>query len=108
MANARVLRRALAYAATFDALVLSHAEDPELVKDASATEGEFATRLGLPAGPAIAEVMMAAAVMALVITTSITTMQRTFLAIDVARGTSYAAQIMQSEFEKMRLQSVCL
>jgi len=58
VANARVFRRALAYAATFDALVLSHTEDPELVKGASATEGEFATRLGLPAGPAIAEAMM--------------------------------------------------
>jgi dihydroorotase len=58
VANARVLRRALAYAATFDALVLAHAEDPELVKGASATEGEFATRLGLPAAPAIAEVMI--------------------------------------------------
>ncbi len=58
IANARVLRRALAYAATFDALVLAHAEDPELVKDASATEGEFATRLGLPAAPAIAEAMV--------------------------------------------------
>jgi dihydroorotase len=53
VANARVLRRALAYAATFDALVISHAEDPELVKGASATEGEFATRLGLPAAPAL-------------------------------------------------------
>ena len=58
VANARVLRRALSYAATFDALVSSHAEDPELVKGASATEGEFATRLGLPAAPAIAESMM--------------------------------------------------
>ena len=58
VANARVLRRALAYAATFDALVIAHAEDPELVKGASATESEFATRLGLPAGPAIAEAMM--------------------------------------------------
>jgi len=58
IANARVLRRALAYAATFDALVLAHAEDPELVKGASATEGEYATRLGLPAAPAIAEAMM--------------------------------------------------
>jgi dihydroorotase len=58
VANARVLRRALAYAATFDALVLAHAEDPELVKGSSATEGEFATRLGLPAAPAIAEAMM--------------------------------------------------
>ena len=53
-----MLRRALSYAATFDALVISHAEDPELVKGASATEGEFATRLGLPAAPAIAEAMM--------------------------------------------------
>jgi dihydroorotase len=58
IANARVLRRALSYAATFDALVISHAEDPELVQGASATEGEFATRLGLPAAPAIAEAMM--------------------------------------------------
>jgi dihydroorotase len=58
IANARVLRRAMAYAATFDALVISHAEDPELVKGASATEGEYATRLGLPAAPAIAEAMM--------------------------------------------------
>lgn len=58
IANARVLRRALSYAATFNALVIGHAEDPELVLNASATEGEFATRLGLPAAPAIAEVMM--------------------------------------------------
>jgi dihydroorotase len=58
IANARVLRRALSYAATFNALVIGHAEDPELVLGASATEGEFATRLGLPAAPAIAEAMM--------------------------------------------------
>jgi len=58
IANARVLRRALAYAATFDALVIAHAEDPELTKNTSATEGEFATRLGLPASPAIAEALM--------------------------------------------------
>lgn len=58
VANARVMRRAMAYAATFNALVISHAEDPELVRGASATEGEYATRLGLPAAPAIAEAMM--------------------------------------------------
>lgn len=58
VANARVLRRALSYAATFGALVIGHAEDPELVLGASATEGEFATRLGLPAAPAIAEAMV--------------------------------------------------
>jgi dihydroorotase len=58
IANARVLRRALSYAATFGALAIGHAEDPELVLGASATEGEFATRLGLPAAPAIAEAMI--------------------------------------------------
>jgi dihydroorotase len=58
IANARVLRRALSYAATFNALVVAHAEDPELTRHASATEGEFATRLGLPAAPAIAEALM--------------------------------------------------
>lgn len=66
IANARVLRRALAYAATFDALVMAHAEEPELTADASATEGEFATRLGLPAAPAMAEAMIVARDIALV------------------------------------------
>jgi dihydroorotase len=58
VANARVLRRALSYASTFNALVIAHCEDPELVRNTSATEGEFATRLGLPASPAIAEAMI--------------------------------------------------
>jgi dihydroorotase len=58
VSNARVMRRALAYAATFDALVVGHAEDPELTLGAAVTEGEFATRLGLPAAPALAETMM--------------------------------------------------
>ena len=48
--------------------------------------------------------MMAAGVMALAITTSITTMQRSFLSLDTARKLTTAGQIMQSEFEKMRLQ----
>jgi dihydroorotase len=58
VANARVLRRALSYASTFGALVVAHAEDPELVLGASATEGEFATRLGIPAAPSMAEVLI--------------------------------------------------
>jgi Tfp pilus assembly protein PilV len=67
--------------------------------------------VGLPAvrcrksGFTIAEVMMAAAVMALAITTSITTMQQAFLALDKARNVSTAGQIMQCDFEKMRLKS---
>src|SRR5687767_157381 len=54
-------------------------------------------------GFTILEVMMAAAVMAFAITTSITTMQRAFMSLDTARNITIAGQIMQSEFEKMRL-----
>jgi dihydroorotase len=58
VANARVMRRALAYAATFDTLVVGHAEDPDLTEGAAMTEGEFATRMGLPAAPALAEAII--------------------------------------------------
>src|ERR1700743_1252018 len=46
VANARVRRRALPYAATFDTLVVGHAEDPDLTQNTAMTEGEFATRMG--------------------------------------------------------------
>ena len=46
---------------------------------------------------------MAAVVMAFAITTAITTLQRGFLALDTARNTTIAGQIMQSELERMRL-----
>ena len=58
IANTRVLRRALAYASTFGALVVGHAEDPDLTEGAAVTEGEYAMRLGLPAAPAAAEAMI--------------------------------------------------
>ena len=58
VANTRVLRRALAYANTFGALVVGHAEDPDLSEGASVTEGEFAMRLGLPAAPSAAEAII--------------------------------------------------
>jgi type II secretory pathway pseudopilin PulG len=54
-------------------------------------------------GFTIPEVMMAAIVMAFALTTSITVMQRSFSTVDTARNLSYATQIMQNEFEKMRL-----
>ena len=54
-------------------------------------------------GFTIFETSMATFVMAFAIATSINVMQRAFLAVDTARGVSYAAQIMQSEIEKMRL-----
>lgn len=58
IADSTMMRRVLSYASGFDALVIQHAEDPSLTHGAVATEGEIATRLGLPAAPAIAEAMM--------------------------------------------------
>lgn len=58
IASARIMRRALSYAATFDALVIGHAEDPELSCGTAMNEGEFATRLGVPAAPAMAETVI--------------------------------------------------
>jgi dihydroorotase len=58
IANTRVLRRSLSYAATFGALVVGHAEDPDLSRNAAMTEGEFAMRLGIPAAPTMAETII--------------------------------------------------
>jgi dihydroorotase len=55
--DALVTRRALAYARTFGQMVLTHPEDPSLTAQAVATEGDLASRMGLPAGPALAEQM---------------------------------------------------
>ncbi len=51
----RLLRRALEYAATFDALVVIEPRDPSLSKRGCAHEGAIATRLGLPGIPTSAE-----------------------------------------------------
>ena len=55
--NARVFRRALAYAKDFQMLVVQHVEEPELATGVM-NEGEVATRLGLPGIPTAAEVIM--------------------------------------------------
>lgn len=56
--NAQVMRRALTYARDFDALIVHHTEDPNLVGEGVMNEGEFSTRLGLIGVPAAAEAMM--------------------------------------------------
>ncbi len=58
IADAIMMRRVLSYASGFDALVIQHPEEPTLTASAVATEGEYATRLGLPAAPSAAEVIM--------------------------------------------------
>src|SRR5580700_6714822 len=56
--NAQVMRRALIYARDFDALIVHHTEDPDLVGEGVMNEGEFAARLGLVGVPDAAEAVM--------------------------------------------------
>ena len=57
IADAGVMRKVLCYARDLGLTVVAHAEDGTLAAGAVATEGEAATRLGLPAAPAIAEAL---------------------------------------------------
>jgi dihydroorotase len=56
--NAQVLRRALIYAGDYDALIVHHTEDPNLIGDGVMNEGEFAARLGLLGIPKAAETVV--------------------------------------------------
>jgi dihydroorotase len=56
--NAQIMRRALTYARDFDALIVHHTEDPDLVGEGVMNEGEFAARLGLIGVPKAAETIM--------------------------------------------------
>ena len=56
--NALVMRRALTYARDFDALIVHHTEDPNLVGEGVMNEGEFASRLGLMGVPTAAEAVV--------------------------------------------------
>ncbi len=56
-------------------------------------------------GFTLVEVMVASIVLVLAITTAITTLQRGFQALDTARNTTFASQVMQSELERLRLKS---
>ncbi len=54
------MRLALSYARGFGARIIQHPEDPVLAAGGAATEGEQATRLGLPGIPAVAEAILIA------------------------------------------------
>lgn len=58
ISDAKVMRQLLTYATAHGALIVQHVEDPSLAADGSATEGEVATRLGIPGIPPVAEVIM--------------------------------------------------
>ena len=56
--NARIMQKAMSYAANFGALIVHHAIDANLVGDGVMNEGELAIRLGLSGIPVIAETIM--------------------------------------------------
>lgn len=58
--NARTMRLALSYARAFGSFVVQHPEEPALANGGAATEGERATRMGLPGIPPAAEAMLVA------------------------------------------------
>lgn len=58
--NARLMRLALSYARAFGRMIVQHPEEPTLAAGGAATEGELATRMGLPGIPPAAEAIMVA------------------------------------------------
>ena len=57
IASSGTMRKLLAYARELGLVVVTHAEDGGLTDGTAATEGETATRHGLPAAPALAEAL---------------------------------------------------
>lgn len=57
IANSGIMEKLMRYCAALDLTLIIHAEDHGLTRGAVATEGMTATLLGLPAAPALAEVL---------------------------------------------------
>ena len=57
ISDSGVMRKVLSYARDLGLTLITHSEDAGLAAGAVATEGETATRLGLPAAPALAEAL---------------------------------------------------
>jgi dihydroorotase len=58
LADTRLMRACMTYARGTGALIVHHVQEPTLSRGACATSGEFASRLGLPSVPAVAERIM--------------------------------------------------
>jgi len=71
LVDTQVLLRAMQYAATFGHRVWLRPQDAHLARGGVAHDGEVATRLGLPAIPAIAETLALATILALVRATGV-------------------------------------
>ncbi len=55
VSDALLMRRALEYARTFDAVIAQHAQEPRLTENAQMNEGLVSAELGLTGWPAVAE-----------------------------------------------------
>jgi dihydroorotase len=53
--DALLMRRALEYAKTFDAVIAQHAQEPRLTENAQMNEGKVSAELGLTGWPSVAE-----------------------------------------------------
>ena len=82
VASSLVMRRALTYARDFGALIVHHVEDPSLAGAGVATEGEFATRMGLPGIPREAESIM---------------LERDMRLVDLTHGRYHASQLSTAQ-----------
>lgn len=87
--NARTLRRALEYAATFDLQVIFHSQDFDLAEGGLAHEGATASFLGLPGIPETAETVALARDLLLVEQTGV---RAHFSHLTSARGAELIAQ----------------
>lgn len=58
VSSAKVMRTIMTYATATGALIVHHVQEPSLSEGTCATSGEFASRLGLPSVPAMAERLM--------------------------------------------------
>lgn len=82
IAQSLVMRRALTYAKDFGALVVHHVEESSLAGAGVVTEGEFASRLGLPGIPREAEIIM---------------LERDMRLVALSGGRYHAAQVSTSD-----------
>jgi dihydroorotase len=80
--NAQVMRRALAYAATFGVMILQHPEEPSLAENGAMNEGELSTRLGLAGIPSVAEAIL---------------LERDIRLVEITGGRYHAAHLSTAE-----------
>lgn len=99
LADTQVLRRALQYAATFDYRVWLRPQDAHLARGGVAHDGEVATRLGLAAIPASAEIIALDTIFALA--------RETGARVHIARLSAHEAVTRVREAKRAGLKVTC-